>query len=224
MKWGNIRGTFHTWFEIRTLIRTCSGFGKFEFSPFEIETRTCAFETITVPPIIGIRNYQVSKQLVSVLSNIWLPFLLYTNQVIMFLHSTARSADILHPGNLAIIPQHYIMVRLVLVHKLSIVNRDPDEIRAIYIQHARQSSVSAFKKEVDESCRHLWKQEIEQGLMYSNYSGLKVRNSIMKMLAREQDVSAKTFRQKKLETFRQIFSCRNVSYYLDFGFGFLQTA
>ena len=55
----------------------------------------------------------------------------------MFLHSTARSADNLHPGNLAIIPQHIIMVRLVLLHKLSIVNRDPDEIRAIYIQHAR---------------------------------------------------------------------------------------
>ena len=34
---------------------------------------------------------------------------------------------------LAIIPQHVIMVRLFLVHKLSIVNRDPDEIKAIYI-------------------------------------------------------------------------------------------
>ena len=55
----------------------------------------------------------------------------------MFLHSTARSADILNPGNLAIIHQHNIMVRLFLVHKLSIVNRDPDEIKAIYIQYAR---------------------------------------------------------------------------------------
>ena len=68
-------------------------------------------------------------------------------------------------------------------HKLSIVDRDPDEIKAIYIQYARQSSVSTFKKEVDEYCRHLWQREIKQGLMYSNYSGLKVRNSIMKMLA-----------------------------------------
>ena len=101
----------------------------------------------------------------------------------MFLHSTARSADILNPGNLAILPQHINMVRLFLLHKLSIVNRDPDEIKAIYIQYARQSSVSTFKKEVDEYCRHLWQREIKQGLMYSNYSGLKVRNSIMKMLA-----------------------------------------
>ena len=67
----------------------------------------------------------------------------------MFLHSTARSADILNPGSLAIIPQHIIMVRLILVHKLSNVNRDPDEIKAIYIQYARHSSVSTFKKEVD---------------------------------------------------------------------------
>ena len=51
------------------------------------------------------------------------------------------------------------MVRLFLVHKLSIVNRDPDEIKAIYIQYARQSSVSTFKKEVDEYCRHLWQRE-----------------------------------------------------------------
>ena len=105
------------------------------------------------------------------LSNIWPPSLLYTNQVLMFLHSTARSADILNPGNLAIIPQKVNMVRLFLVHKLSIVNRDPDEIKAMYIQYARQSSVSTFKKEVDEYCRHLWQREIKQGLMYSNYSG-----------------------------------------------------
>ena len=118
-----------------------------------------------------------------VLSNICPPSLLYTNQVLMFLHSTARSADILNPGNLAIIPQQINMMRLFLVHKLSIVNRDPDEIKAIYIQYARQSSVSTFKKEVVEFCRHLWQREIKQGLMYSNYSGLKVRNSIMKMLA-----------------------------------------
>ena len=32
-------------------------------------------------------------------------------------------------------------------------------------------------------CRHLWQREIKQGLMYSNYPGLKVRNSILKMLA-----------------------------------------
>ena len=49
--------------------------------------------------IFGIRNYQVSKDLVSVLSEIWPPSLLYTNQVLMFLHSTARSADILNLGN-----------------------------------------------------------------------------------------------------------------------------
>ena len=50
----------------------------------------------------GIRNYQVSKHVVSVSSNIWPPSLLCTNQVLLFLHSTARSADILNPGNLAI--------------------------------------------------------------------------------------------------------------------------
>ena len=32
--------------------------------------------------------------------------------------------------------QHFNMMRLFLVHKLSIVNRDPDEIKAIYIQYA----------------------------------------------------------------------------------------
>ena len=53
--------------------------------------------------------YQVSKHVVSVLSNIWPP-LLYTNQVLMFLHSTARSADILNPGNLAIIRQHIMLI------------------------------------------------------------------------------------------------------------------
>ena len=100
----------------------------------------------------------------------------------MFLHSAARSADILNPGNLAIIPQHINIVRLFLVHKFSIVNRDSDEISAIYIQYARQSSVSTFKKEVNEYCRNLWQRERKQGLMYSSYSGLKVRNSIMKML------------------------------------------
>ena len=42
----------------------------------------------------------------------------------MFLHSTGRIADILNPGNLAIIPQHINMVRFFLVHKLSIVNRN----------------------------------------------------------------------------------------------------
>ena len=133
--------------------------------------------------IFGIGNYQVSKHVVSVLSNIWPPSLLYTNQVLLFLHSTARSANIPNPGNLAIIPQHISMVRLFLVHKLSIVNGDPDEIEAIYIHYARQSSVSTFKKEVDEYCRHLWQREIKQGLMFSNYSWLKVRNSTMKMLA-----------------------------------------
>ena len=94
--------------------------------------------------IFGIRNYQVSKHVVSVLGNIWPPSLLYTNQVLLFLHSTARRADILNRGTLAIIPEHYNMVRLFLVHKLSIVNRDPDEIKAIYIQYARQSSVRTF--------------------------------------------------------------------------------
>ena len=133
--------------------------------------------------IFGIRNHRVSKHVLSVLSNIWPPSLLYTYQVFMFLLSTAKSADILNPGNLAIIPQHINMVRFFLIHKLSIVNRDPDEIKEIYIQYAKQSSVNTFKKEVDEYCRHLWQREIKQGLMYSNYSGLKLRNSIMKMLA-----------------------------------------
>ena len=122
--------------------------------------------------IFGIRNYQVSKHVVSVLRSIWPPSLIYTYQVLMFLHTTARSADTLNPRNLAIIPQHVNLVRIFLVHKLSIVNRDPDEIRAIYIQYARQFSVSTFKKEVDEYCRHLWQREIKQSLMYSNYSGL----------------------------------------------------
>ena len=60
--------------------------------------------------IFEIRNYQVSKHVVRVLSNLWPPSLLYTNQVIMFLHPTARSEDILNPGNLAILPQHIIVV------------------------------------------------------------------------------------------------------------------
>ena len=68
----------------------------------------------------------------------------------MFLHSTPRSADILNPGNLAITPQHIIMVRLFLVHKPSIVNRDREEIEAKYIKYGIQSSVSTFKMEVDE--------------------------------------------------------------------------
>ena len=109
---------------------------------------------MTYKSIFGIRNYQVPKHVVSVSSKIWPPSLLYTNQVLLFLHSTARSADILNPGNLAIIPQHINMVRILLVHKLSIVNRDPDEVMAIYIQYARQSPVITFKKEVDEYCRH----------------------------------------------------------------------
>ena len=120
-------------------------------------------------PIFGIRNYQVSKHVVSVLGNTLPPSLLYINQVLMFMHSTARSADTLNPSNLAITPQHDIFGKLFLVHKLSIVNRDPDEIKAIYIQYARQSTVSTFKKEVDEYCRHLWQREIKQGLMHSNY-------------------------------------------------------
>ena len=54
---------------------------------------------------------------------------------------------------------------------------------------------STLKKEVNEYCRHLWQREIKQGLMYSNYSGLKVRNSIMKMLARyPRKISVKTLR------------------------------
>ena len=48
---------------------------------------------------------------------------------------------------------------------------------------------------MDEYCRHLWQREIKQALMYSNYSGLKVRNSIMKMLAPyPKKVSVKTLR------------------------------
>ena len=53
--------------------------------------------------IFGIRNYQVSKHVVSILGNIWPPSLLYTNQVLMFPHSTPRSTDNLNPGYLAII-------------------------------------------------------------------------------------------------------------------------
>ena len=113
----------------------------------------------------------------------------------MFLHTTARSTDILNKANLAVISQHITMVRFFLVHKHSIVNRDPDEIKGIYIQYARQSSVSTFKKEVDEYCRHLWQREIMQCLMYSNYSGLKVGNSFMKMLAPyPRKISVRTLR------------------------------
>ena len=92
-------------------------------------------------------------------------------------------------------PQHISTVRIFLVHKLSIVNRDPDEIKAIYIQYARQSSVSTFWKEVDEYCGHLWQREIKQGLMYSLYLGVKVRNSNMEILARyPKKNSVKTLR------------------------------
>ena len=112
--------------------------------------------------IFGIRNYQVSKHVVSLFSNLWPLSLLYTNQVFIFLHSTARSADILNPGNLALIPEYVILVTIFLVHKLAIVNRDPDEIKAIYIQFARKCPVSTFKKEVDEYCSHLWQREMKQ--------------------------------------------------------------
>ena len=110
------------------------------------------------------------------------------------------------------IPQHVNMVRLFLVRKLSIVNRDPEEIKAIYIQYARQSSVSTVKKEVDEYCRHLWQREIKQGLIYSNYSGLKVRNSIMKMLAPyPRKVSVRTLRvlMNDFEVHELLFRCKN---------------
>ena len=40
---------------------------------------------------------------------------------------------------------------------------------------------------------------------------------------REQDVSAKTFWQKKFRDVSANFSCRNVSYHLGFVFGVLQT-
>ena len=91
-------------------------------------------------------NYQLHRPFTNYIKNklIEHPALLYTNQVIMFRHSTASTADILNPANLAIIPQHINMVKLILVHKLSIVKRDPDENKAIYIQNARQSSVSTF--------------------------------------------------------------------------------
>ena len=112
--------------------------------------------------IFVIRNYQVSKHVVSVFfRKIWPPSLFNTNQV-FFLHSTARSADILNPGNLALIPEYIILVTIFLVHKLAIVNRDPDEIKAIYIQFARKCPVSTFKKEVDEYCSHLWQREMKQ--------------------------------------------------------------
>ena len=94
-----------------------------------------------------------------------------------------------------------------MVHKLSIVDRDPDESKAIYIQYARQSSVSTFKKEVDEYCRHLWQREIKQGLMYSNYSGLKVRKSIMKMLAPyPRKVPVKTLRVLMILKYAKYYS------------------
>ena len=145
--------------------------------------------------IFGIRNYQVSKHVVRVISNIWPPSLLYTNQVLMFTFSTARNADILNPGCLAIVPHHLGIVRSFLVHKLAILNRDPDEIKEIFIQCAKQSSHTTFKKEVDDYCKHLWQQEVNQGLMYSNYSGLKVENGIMKMLAPyPRKVAVKTLR------------------------------
>ena len=78
----------------------------------------------------------------------------------------------------------------------SFVNRDPDEIKAIYIQYDKQSSVStSSRKEVDEFRRHLWQREIKRGLMYLNYSGFKVRNSNMKMLAPyPRKISVKTLR------------------------------
>ena len=60
------------------------------------------------------------------------------------------------------------MVGLFLVHKFSIVNRDPDKIKAKYIQYARQSSVSPFKKEMDEYCRHSWQREVK-ALMARSY-------------------------------------------------------
>ena len=145
--------------------------------------------------IFGIKNYQVSKHVARVLSNIWPPSLLYTNQVLMFLLSTAKKANILNPDSLTIVPYHIGIMRSFLVHKLAIINRDPDEIKVIYIQHAKQSSVNTFKKEVDEYCRHLWQQEVNQGLISSNYSGLKEKNSIMKMLAPyPRKVSVKTLR------------------------------
>ena len=57
MIWGNIRGTFCTYgglFKIRTQwFEFVPVFGKFELSPFEIKSRTYAFELITVPSKIG---------------------------------------------------------------------------------------------------------------------------------------------------------------------------
>ena len=109
--------------------------------------------------IFGIRNYRISKHVVSVLGNIWPPSLLYTNQVLIILHSTARIADILNSGNLAIILQHINMVRLFLVLKLSIVNRDPDEIKAIYIQWEQDVSAKTFRQKKFETVRHFFHAE-----------------------------------------------------------------
>ena len=39
-----------------TVIRTCSGFGKLEVSPFEIKSRTYAFELITVPLLSEVKQ------------------------------------------------------------------------------------------------------------------------------------------------------------------------
>ena len=110
----------------------------------------------------------------------------------MFLHSTARSTDILNPGSLAIIPQHITMVRLFLVHKLTIVNRDPDETKVIYIQYARQSSVSTSKKEVGVYCRHLWLVDVNR----SNFSGRKkYKKPIKGVLEKLKTIKRQTFGQ-----------------------------
>ena len=64
-----------------------------------------------------------------------------------------------------------------------------------YTYNKLDNPQSTLEKEVNEFCRHLWQREIKQGLMYSNYSGLKVRNSIMKMLARyPRKISVETLR------------------------------
>ena len=108
----------------------------------------------------------------------------------------ARNANTLNPDSLAIVPSsHWYNEVNHWYTNLQFINRDPEEIKVMYMKPAKQVNVNSLKKEVDEYCRHLWQQEVNQGLMYSNYSGLKVKSSIMKMLAPyPRKVSFKTLR------------------------------
>ena len=68
--------------------------------------------------------------------------------------------------------------------------------------------------------------EIIKGLDLSILDRIRSRKldlTVRSNSIREQDVSAKTFQQKKIRDVSANFSCRNVPYYLGFVFGFLQT-